>query len=194
MRAILIAAFIALCPAFVAAQSNANPAAAQAAMDCRRLVPGQNNFIESDETVINGLACHVARAAVVASATAPRPVAAASKPAAAQPQATICFYRSSALVGAAIHSSIFIDGTNVGSLGRGKKFALTVSAGKHRIDSTAKGSRIDLDAKAGATYYVRLGLEVGFFRGHGAVTLMSPQQGEYEAAKMSEEATQRKQE
>lgn len=190
MRTILISAFVALCPTFVAAQSNAKPATVQAKMDCRRLVPGQNNFIESDETVINGMACHVVKTAVVASATAPQPVAPGAKPAAAPPEATICFYRSSAFMGAAIHPSIFIDGTNVGSLDRGKKFALTVSAGKHIIDSTAKGSGIDLDAKAGGTYYVRLGLEVGFFKGHGTVTLMSPQQGEQEAAKMSEETAQ----
>ncbi|MFZ3244434.1 MAG: DUF2846 domain-containing protein [Candidatus Acidiferrales bacterium] len=190
VRAILISALIALCPAFVAAQTNATPAVAQAKMECRRLVPGQNNFIESNETVINGMACHVVKPVVVASATAPLPVAPAAKPAAPPPEATICFYRTSALMGAAIHPSIFIDDTDVGSLGRGKKFALTVSAGKHSIHSTAKGSDIDLDAKAGETYYVRVGFEVDFLKGHGTVTLVSPQQGEYEAAKMSEENTQ----
>lgn len=190
MRAILISALIALCPAFVAAQSNAKPAVVQAKMECRSLLPGQNNFIESNETVSNGMACHVVKPVVVASAPTRHPVAPAAKPAAAPPQATICFYRTSALVGAAIHPSIFIDDTNVGSLGRGKKFAFTVSAGKHRIHSTAKGSAIDLDAKAGGTYYVRLGLDVGLFKGRSTVTLVSPQQGENEAAKMSEETTQ----
>lgn len=188
MRAILISAMIGLCPAFVAAQSNAVPSAAQTKMECRQLVSGQNNFISSDETLINGMACHVVKPAPVSPAPAPKPVtpAAVSAPA----EATVCFYRTSSLLGAAIHPSLFIDDANVGSLGRGQKFTYTVSPGKHRIHSTAKDSGIDLDAKAGKTYYVRLNLKMGFLKGKGTVTLVNSQQGESELAKASEKDTQ----
>ena len=37
-----------------------------------------------------------------------------------------------------------------------------------------------LDAKAGETYYVRVDIQIGFFKGHGGVTLVDPQQGKYE--------------
>lgn len=190
MRAILISVVIGLCPAFVAAQSNAVPSVAQAKMECRRLAPGQNNFISSNETLINGMACHVVKPAVISPASALKPVTPPAAPIVAPAEATVCFYRTAGLVGAAIHPSIFVDDANVGSLGRGQKFALTVSPGKHRIHSSAKDSGIDLDAKAGETYYVRLNLEVGFIKGHGSVTLVSPQQGEYEVAKASEKDTQ----
>ncbi|HEV2314617.1 MAG TPA: DUF2846 domain-containing protein [Candidatus Acidoferrales bacterium] len=185
MRAILISAMIGLCPVFVAAQSNAVPSAAQTKMECRQLVSGQNNFISSDETLINGMACHV-----VKPAPAPKPVTRAAVPASAPVEATVCFYRTSSLIGAAIHPSLFIDDANVGSLGRGQKFTYTVSPGKHRIHSTAKGSGIDLDAKAGETYYVRLNLKMGFLKGSGTVTLVNSHQGEYELAKASEKDTQ----
>lgn len=189
MRAILISAMIGLCPAFVAAQSNAVPSAAQTKMECRQLVQGQNNFISSDETIINGMACHVVKPAPISPAPAPKPVTPATVPTSA-PEATVCFYRSSSLVAAAIHPSLFIDGANIGSLGRGQKFTYTVSPGKHRIRSTAKDSGIDLDAKAGETYYVRLNLKMGFLKGRGTVTLMNSQQGENELAKASEKDTQ----
>lgn len=187
MRAILISVFLGLCPALAIAQSNTKPDVAQSKMECRRLVPGQNNFISSNETLINGLACHTVKPAVSA-ATAPQPVIPA--PTAPPAEATICFYRISSLVGAAIHPSIFIDDGNVGSLGRGQKFAFTVSAGKHHIHSTAKNSSIDLDAKAGQTYYVRLSLEGNLIREHGSVTLVSAQQGQEESAQISEKSTQ----
>lgn len=190
MRAILISAMIGLCPAFVAAQSNAVPSAAQTKMECRQLVQGQNNFISSDETIINGMACHVVKPAPISPAPAPKPVTPAAVPTSAPVEATVCFYRSSSLVGAAIHPSLFIDDANIGSLGRGQKFTYTVSPGKHRIRSTAKDSGIDLDAKAGETYYVRLNLKMGFLKGRGTVTLMNSQQGENELAKASEKDTQ----
>lgn len=190
MRAILISAMIGLCPAFVAAQSNAVPSAAQAKMECRRLVQGQNNFISSDETLINGMACHVVKPAPVSPAPARKPVTPAAVPAPAPAEATVCFYRTSSIVGAAIHPSLFIDDANVGSLGRNQKFTYTVSPGKHRIHSTAKDSGIDLDAKAGETYYVRLNLKMAFLRGSGTVTLVNSQQGESELAKASEKDTQ----
>lgn len=188
MRAILISAMIGLCPALVAAQSNTVPSTTQTKMECRQLVSGQNNFISSDETLINGMACHVVKPAPIS--PAPKPVTPAARPASAPADATVCFYRTSSLVGAAIHPSLFIDDANVGSLGRGQKFTYTVSPGKHRIHSTAKDSGIDLDAKAGETYYVRLNLKMGFLKGSGTVTLVNSQQGEYELAKASEKDTQ----
>lgn len=188
MRAILISAMIGLCPAFAAAQSNAVPSATQAKMECRQLVQGQNNFISSDETLINGMACHVVKPAPIS--PAPKPVTRAAVLASAPAEATVCFYRTSSLIGAAIHPSLFIDDANVGSLGRGQKFTYTVSPGKHHIHSTAKDSGIDLDAKAGETYYVRLNLKMGFLKGIGTVTLVNSQQGESELAKASEKDTQ----
>jgi hypothetical protein len=49
--------------------------------------------------------------------------------------------------------------------------------------SNDKSTGIELDAKAGQTYYVRVDIKTGAFKGHGAMTLIDPQEGKYEFAK-----------
>ena len=43
-----------------------------------------------------------------------------------------------------------------------------------------KGTGIELVAKPGEIYYVRVDIATGFWKGHGAVTLVDPQQGKFE--------------
>ena len=57
--------------------------------------------------------------------------------------------------------------------------------GNHRIYSTDKSTGIDLAAKPGETYYVRVDILVGFWKGHGGVTLVDPQQGKYELGQVT---------
>ena len=54
--------------------------------------------------------------------------------------------------------------------------------GSHRIYSTDKSTGMELNAKPGETYYVRVDIQVGFSKGHGGVTLVDPQEGKYEVA------------
>src|ERR1700678_2206475 len=101
-------------------------------LECRDLAL-TGNFINANETVVNGSACHVVEE--------PKPTASP----AAQPVATV-----------------------------------PVAPGEHRLYSNDKSTGIELDAKAGQTYYVRIDIQVGAWKGHGAVTLVDPQQGKYE--------------
>lgn len=78
--------------------------------------------------------------------------------------------------------SVFVDDARVGHLHNGDSFKISVAPGNHSIYSTDKATGMELDAKAGETYYVRIDIKVGFFKGHGGVTLVDPQEGKYEAA------------
>lgn len=81
--------------------------------------------------------------------------------------------------------SVFVDDAAVGNLHNGDSLKFTLKPGKHRIDSTDKSTGIDLEVKPGETYYVRVDILVGFWKGHGGVTIVDPQQGKYELGQVS---------
>ncbi len=119
-----------------------------------------------------------------ASASA-QPPAASTRPAATEGSAserpaTIYFYRPKRFQGSALKPSVFVDDARVGNLHNGDSIKFSVTPGSHRIYSTDKSTGMDLNAKAGETYYVRIDIQVGFWKGHGGVTLVDPQQGKYE--------------
>jgi Protein of unknown function (DUF2846) len=123
------------------------------------------------------------------SALAPtQPVATATPPPAsaapASEQATIYFYRPKRYEGYALKPSVFVDETKAGSMHNGSSVKVSVPPGNHRIYSTDKSTGLDLNAKAGETYYVRIDIQTGFWKGHGGVTLVDPQQGKYEVGQL----------
>jgi len=97
--------------------------------------------------------------------------------------ATICFYRPHRFEGSALKPPLFVDDANVASLHNGDAVEIIVLAGPHRVNSNDKSTGIDLDAKAGQTYYIRVDIKAGAWKGHGAITLVDPQQGKYEFSK-----------
>jgi hypothetical protein len=111
-----------------------------------------------------------------------QPAESVSTPSVQQAQATIYFYRPRRFQGSALRPSVFVDDARVGNLHNGDSIRFSITPGNHRIYSTDKSTGMELDAKAGETYYVRVDIQVGFFKGHGGVTLIDPQQGKYEVA------------
>lgn len=97
-----------------------------------------------------------------------------------QQPATIYFYRPRRFAGSALKPTVFLDDARVGRLHNGDSIKFSVTPGPHRIYSTDKSTGMELDAKAGQTYYVRIDIQTGLFKGHGGVTLVDPQQGKYE--------------
>jgi uncharacterized protein DUF2846 len=97
-------------------------------------------------------------------------------------QATVYFYRSRRFQGSALKPSVFVDDARVGQMHNGDSIKVAVAAGEHRIYSTDKSTGMELDAKPGETYYVRIDIQIGMWKGHGAVTLVDPQEGKYEAS------------
>jgi hypothetical protein len=124
---------------------------------------------------------------VPATAAKPDAVPAADKPSPATDQApaTIYFYRPRRFQGSALKPSVFVDDARSGQVHNGDSIKVSVTPGNHRIYSTDKSTGIELNAKSGQTYYVRVDIQVGFWKGHGGVTLVDPQEGKYEAAQAS---------
>ena len=99
--------------------------------------------------------------------------------------ATIRFYRPHRFEGSALKPPLFVDDIDVAHLHNGDAVEVTVSAGSHRVNSNDKSTGIDLDAKAGQTYFIRVDIKTGAWKGHGAMTLVDPQQGKYEFSKQT---------
>jgi hypothetical protein len=169
------------------------PAFSQEKIQCRPLVA--NDFVGADETLVgsgsNTMVCHVVRPAnspakEQQASPAPNVAPVAQPPSttstADQSQATIYFYRPRRFQGSALKPSVFVDDARAGRLHNGDSIKLTVAPGPHRIYSNDKSTGMELDAKPGQTYYVRIDIQVGLLKGHGGVTLVDPQQGKYETA------------
>jgi hypothetical protein len=161
---------------------------------CRKL-SDSGGFLEQGETIFGVLACRpigqpaspaaqppAAPAQPAAAPADPAQPAPSSAPAAASSDApaTIVFYRAKRFQGSALKPSVFVDETRVGSLHNGDSVQYSLAPGNHRVYSTDKSTGIDLEVKPGQTYYVRIDILVGFWKGHGGVTLVDPQQGKYE--------------
>lgn len=99
-------------------------------------------------------------------------------------KAKIHVYRYKQFSGKALNPSVFCDGTQVAKMDNGRYFTMELDPGKHSFSSNDKQSEIVLDLKPGATYYIRVDIAAGFFKGHGRLTLMQPEQGAPEVAKL----------
>ncbi len=95
-------------------------------------------------------------------------------------QAVVHFYRYKQFVGSALAPSVFCDGTQLARMENGRYFTAKVAPGKHTFTSNDQQSGIELDAKAGEEYFVRVELAAGMMKGHGRLILMSREQGSYE--------------
>jgi len=101
-------------------------------------------------------------------------------PAATPTAATICFYRPHRFEGAALKPPVVVDEVDLAHLHNGDAVQVTVNPGSHKLHSNDKSTGIELDAKPGMTYFVRVDIKTGGWKGHGQVTLIDPQEGKYE--------------
>jgi Protein of unknown function (DUF2846) len=190
-RAILLAVFapwLAI-PSF--GQSTAAPKSSTT--QCRP-INGSSTPIQPDEQLIGDQLCKSVQTAaaqaepsaanVPAAAATPAPAPKAepdtAPPVADQTQATINFYRPRRFQGSALKPSVFVDDAKIGQLHNGDNIKVSIAPGTHRVYSTDKSTGIELTAKPGQTYYVRVDIQTGFWKGHGGVTLVDPQEGKYE--------------
>ena len=146
---------------------------------CRNL-SDSGGFVNTDETIFGNLACRPV-AQTPAAPAQPTPAAASDS----DTPATIYFYRAKRFQGSALKPSVFIDDAPVGNLHNGDSLRFSLKPGKHRVYSTDKSTGIDLEVKPGETYYVRVDILVGFWKGHVGVTLVDPQQGKYELGQVT---------
>ena len=98
-------------------------------------------------------------------------------------------YRQRRYAGSALSPSIYVDEKQVARIGNGRRVTIKLAAGQHSVRSDDKSSAVNLDAKLGQDYYVRVDEEAGFMKGHGKLTMLLPEQGsaEYKLQKPVEE-------
>jgi hypothetical protein len=95
-------------------------------------------------------------------------------------KATVYVYRYKQFVGSALEPSVYCDDAQLARMSNGRYFTVKVDPGKHTFTSNDKQSGIELDAKAGQEYFMRVELVPGMMKGHGRLILMSAEQGAYE--------------
>jgi len=86
-------------------------------------------------------------------------------------EATVYIYRPGKMAGKALEPSVFVDDTELARMDNGRYFALKLKPGKHIIHMTDDQKGYAIDMGPGQTYYFRIGIEMGMWKGHGKITL-----------------------
>jgi hypothetical protein len=108
----------------------------------------------------------------------------ATKAPATDTKATVYVYRYKQFVGSALEPSVYCDDVQLARMDNGRFFVAKIAPGHHMIRSNDKQSGIDVEFKAGQEYYVRIELATGFWKGHGRVVHVTPEQGAFEVKKL----------
>jgi hypothetical protein len=117
------------------------------------------------------------------------PAASAGANATAADATCLRVYRQRRYAGSALAPSIYVDDQQIARVGNGRRVSIRLTPGPHTIRSDDKSSAISLDVKQGQEYFIRVDEATGFWKGHGRLTLVLPEQGsaEYKLEKPIEE-------
>jgi len=85
--------------------------------------------------------------------------------------ATVFIYRPKKWVGRGLEPSVFVDKTELARMDNGRFFALKLPPGKHIVHMTDDDKGYAIEMGAGETYFFRIGLEAGVWKGQGKITL-----------------------
>ena len=100
-------------------------------------------------------------------------------------KAVVYVYRLKMGSGPAPNSpSVYCDEQELARLQNDRYFSIRLDAGKHSCRSTDEQSVVELDVKAGQTYYIRGEVVPVSGKPRGAITRMSPEQGASEVRKL----------
>jgi hypothetical protein len=100
-------------------------------------------------------------------------------------KATVYVYRNSGGSGPPPNSpSAYCDEHELARMQHGRYFGVPLDAGKHSFRSTDGTSVVDIDVKAGQTYYIRGDVVPVGGKPRGHIALVSPEEGVREAHKL----------
>ena len=86
-------------------------------------------------------------------------------------EATVYIYRPGKMAGKALEPSVFVNDVELARMDNGRYFALKLKPGKHIVHMTDDKKGYAIDMGPGQTYYFRIGIEMGMWKGHGKITL-----------------------
>ncbi len=84
---------------------------------------------------------------------------------------TLYIYRPKKFVGGALEPSIFVNGTELARMDNGRYFVVKLAPGKHIVHMTDEKKGYELNMTGGNTYYFRVGIEAGMWKGGGKILL-----------------------
>lgn len=108
------------------------------------------------------------------------PVAAA----ASSEMVTVYIFRKKDRFGYANEPSVFCDGVELARMDNGRYFMLKLVPGKHIVHMTDKKKSYEINMAPSQTYYFRIGIEVGIWKGNGKILLESNEIGAEEIKKI----------
>ena len=91
--------------------------------------------------------------------------------AASTEEATVFIYRPNKWAGRALEPSVFVDETELARMDNGRFFAIKLKPGKHIVRMTDDKKGYAIDMGPGQTYFFRIGMEMGMWKGRGKITL-----------------------
>ena len=97
---------------------------------------------------------------------------------------TLYIYRPKKFVGSALEPSIFVDGTELARMDNGRFFVVKLAPGKHIVHMTDQKKGYELNMTGGNTYYFRVGIEAGMWKGGGKILLEDQDKGSAEVKKL----------
>ncbi|HNX49526.1 MAG TPA: DUF2846 domain-containing protein [Thermoanaerobaculaceae bacterium] len=123
-----------------------------------------------------------APAGPVEATAAPGAPALVAAPADAGDNAYLTVYRKKRIVGLALNTSVYVDGVEVAELDPGTYVKVRVSPGAHKISGDEVDDSVAVETSAGGTYYFRMELRPGMWKGHGEVVAVDAATGAAEFA------------
>lgn len=100
--------------------------------------------------------------------------------------AKVYIYREGRFIGSALKPDIFADGVELVSIPDGTYYAGLFPPGEHAIELYDRKSGAKLVMEAGKSYYFRVEIVPGVWKGGARITMMQPEQGSYEVQKLRE--------
>lgn len=140
------------------------------------------------------LLCITASGQEVTPSTTPTPASApapttAPAPAIIPVPATVHIYRYKQYTGSFLKPSVYCDGAELGRVQNGSVFDVKIAAGPHTFYSEDKQAGAVLTLEPGKEYFFRTDLQTGVWKGHFRLTIVMPEQGVFDIAKLKPQAT-----
>jgi hypothetical protein len=100
-------------------------------------------------------------------------------------KALLYVYRQKQFTGGAAAPSIHCDGNELAKIDSGRYFVARLNPGRHSCggDELEPGN-IELQAKPGGKYYIRVEMAKRFWKGQNRIMLVAPEQGQGEVKKL----------
>lgn len=94
------------------------------------------------------------------------------------------FYRYNQMQGIMLRPSVFVDGKKILRMDNGSFYDADLPAGEHTFYAEDKQAGAVVTLEPGKEYYFRTDLQVGFLKGHFRLTMVMPEQGKFDLAKL----------